>query len=606
MPAPRQIKRVVLFGGGGLVGFQIARRVAKQFIPNKIVLCALTREEAEVAQKKLKGEFPNIEAIDIEYGNLFVRNDFSQSSREEIAGDHKALNQIYSDVFEKIDESKDNIGQQNMMGQIILKHKPDVVVDCINTATGISYQDVKSSSQVVKDFHNNLYSLIHKNEMTKLISKAEAGDKESLSEVVAFAKQVVELSTLSLESFPKLNNMKMVELLLISQAVPQLVRHVTLLHDALKRAGTQMYVKVGTTGTGGMGVNIPYTHGEDKPSFTLMAKSSVGFAHTGLLFLLARSPGPIIKEIKPGAMIGYRRVDRRPIKKFRNPVKRWESKKETLATNLVLRQNAEQYQAKGDLELIGIDTGENGFFTRAEFEAITYMYQMEFVTPEEIAQNVIFEICGDNTGKDVIAAIDGAVMDPSYRAGCIRQNAIDEMEYLEEKEGIPSIAIGELGPPQLSKLLYETYLLQRHYPTLEALVSDKLTAQEMAQTLEKHVLDDEIQGIITSLGLPILLSDGKTILRGPSINIPESKVHAKVAINSSDDVDQWAKQGWVDLRKENMEVWKKRAQRMLESQTDFAEGSARFNPGTYMSKVFKTGEVVGWIFINEFDGYRVK
>ena len=53
----------------------------------------------------------------------------------------------------------------------------------------------------------------------------------------------------------------------------------------------QIYVKVGTTGTGGMGINIPYTHSEDKPSLTLLAKSAIGFAHTGLLFLLARTPG---------------------------------------------------------------------------------------------------------------------------------------------------------------------------------------------------------------------------------------------------------------------------------------------------------------------------
>src|SRR2546422_5535173 len=73
--------------------------------------------------------------------------------------------------------------------------------------------------------------------------------------------------------------------------------------------GTRVYVKVGTTGTGGMGLNIPYTHGEDKPSAKLMSKAAIGFAHTGLMFLMARTPGgPIVKEIKPGAMIGYKKV----------------------------------------------------------------------------------------------------------------------------------------------------------------------------------------------------------------------------------------------------------------------------------------------------------
>ena len=35
-----------------------------------------------------------------------------------------------------------------------------------------------------------------------------------------------------------------------------------------------------------MGVNIPYTHGEDKPpSSQLITKTAVAFAYTGLLFL---------------------------------------------------------------------------------------------------------------------------------------------------------------------------------------------------------------------------------------------------------------------------------------------------------------------------------
>lgn len=305
-------------------------------------------------------------------------------------------------------------------------------------------------------------------------------------------------------------------------------------------------------------------------------------------------------------MIGYRKVDYRSIRKHNRPVSLWESHKEDLGKELDLRQKPEGYRSHGELKLIGIDTGENGFFTRAEFEAITYMGQMEFVTPEEIAQNVIFEICGNSTGKDVIAAIDGAVMDPSYRAGYIRKHALDEMARKEQEKGIPSIAIGELGPPQLSKLLYETYLLQKHFAKVADLAEVKSTPAQIAAMLEKYVMDNEIQGIITSLGLPILLADGKTILRGPTINIPESKVHAKVKVDSVEDIDTWAKQGWVDLRPENIKKWIERARKMLNSQSEHTEGSASFNFSAYKEDTLKTGEVVGWIFINEFEGYRVK
>ena len=58
---------------------------------------------------------------------------------------------------------------------------------------------------------------------------------------------------------------------------------------------------------------------------------------------------------------------------------------------------------------------------------------MEFVTPEEIAQYLIFEIEGGNTGHDIINALDNAVLGPSYRAGMMRHWAMEWMSELEEQ-----------------------------------------------------------------------------------------------------------------------------------------------------------------------------
>ena len=74
---------------------------------------------------------------------------------------------------------------------------------------------------------------------------------------------------------------------LLSQSSPQIIRHVRFVHRATTDYRTRVYIKVGTTGTGGMGLNIPYTHSEDKPSKKLLAKTEAAFGHTGLLFLLA-------------------------------------------------------------------------------------------------------------------------------------------------------------------------------------------------------------------------------------------------------------------------------------------------------------------------------
>ncbi len=602
MSAKRTIESVVLFGGAGLVGKQIARKICREYKPKNIIICALFEHECLEAVEKLKVEFPNIENITYEFGNIFVRKTYALTDRRDISTNDKIVKDLFDDVFDKsqIDKEED----QNFMGYIIEKYRPDAVIDCVNTATGISYQDVKSSSAVVKEYKNELYNLITGCSVAE-VERAEQGDATAQKNVFDFAKNIINVSTTPLETDASLNKMNMLDLLLVSQAVPQLVRHVVLLQKALLAAGTKMYLKVGTTGTGGMGLNIPYTHGEDRPSFTLMAKTSVGFAHTGLLFLLARSPGAIVKEIKPGAMIGYRKIDFRAIKKFRNPIKRWETKRETLQSNLLLKDSSDSYSDKGELELVGIDTGENGFFTRSEFEAISYLNQMEFVTPEEIATLVIREINGANTGKDVIAAINSSVLDPSYRAGYIRQSALDELRELEDVKGIPSIAIGELGPPQLSKFLYETYIIQQFCAKVEELAGS--SAVDLAAKLENYVLENsELQNLVTSLGLPVLLSDGKTLLRGPQIHIPESKVHASIEIQNDTDIDSWAKQGWIDLRASNMETWIERAKKMQASvQGSHIEGSSVYAREIYASKFLKTGEVVGWIFINEFNGGRI-
>src|SRR5947208_750205 len=147
--------------------------------------------------------------------------------------------------------------------------------------------------------------------------------------------------------------------------------------------------------------NIPYTHSEDKPSPQLLSKSAIGFAHTGLLFLLARTPGAsIIKEIKPGAMIGFKRLGETHVRLRgdRGPAFLIEPREETLGEKLDTHQPADSYRKfEGrdvPLKIIGADTGENGFFTIGEFQAITFPRRMGYVTPEAVARTTILEILG--------------------------------------------------------------------------------------------------------------------------------------------------------------------------------------------------------------------
>lgn len=399
----------------------------------------------------------------------------------------------------------------------------------------------------------------------------------------------------------------------------------------MKEFGTRLYLKIGTTGTGGMGFNIPYTHSEDKPSATLMEKTAIAFAHTGLLYLMARTlGGPVVKEFKPAAMIGYSDIGYRKLKvKAKGklgvpgePVKLYAAgapEPLTVGGELRLRPsgpNAAGYEELGDLELAVVNTGENGLFTKGEFQAITYMRQMEFITPEEIAQQVVLEVMGSNTGYDVIAAIDGASMNPTYRAGYLRHLAIEQLRDLEAEKNIPSVALGDLGPPELGKLLWEVYLLKSVYGRknkadkfneLDRVIA--LEPEDMAFAVNKHIEENvQLRNTIVSVGFPILTRYG-TLIRGPYIRIPEKKNDDTADIDCQKDIEDWANKGWVDLRASNMERWLKWFKQMRhETQRIRERGSAAFTLDAYVSEMIHIGSVVGWIFNNDEEnfGHRIK
>ena len=559
---------VLILGGAGLVGSQVAREIAQQLNPKLIVLASLNQQEVREALKDLRNEYPNV-TFDGCWGDIFVRKQFSNLTRKEIIEDKTKTLRLFEDVF----GDKSSALTESKMVEIIRKYKPDVIIDSINTATAISYQDVYTSSLEIRQILSSISA-----------SNADTNKDDLYNDL-----------------FDKIDH------ILVNQAIPQLIRHTQLLWDVMCDIGTRLYLKIGTTGTGGMGLNIPYTHSEDKPSAKLMSKTAVAFAHTGLLFLMARTPGgPIVKEIKPGAMIGYRNVIYRDIKRHGETMKIYSYKKEKLGDKLNIRPS-EEFLPKGNLKMVGVDTGENGFFTLGEFQAITAMHQMEFLTPEEIAQYVVLEIKGSSTGKDVIAAIDSAIMDPSYRAGILRGPILDEMGKLEWETKSHSVALGLLGPPELSKLLYEAHLLKLNYQKLSTVM--QASAEDISKRLNEYIMQNEqITELITSIGIPILQSDGETILRGPSINIPEYRGVYMVDSNKK-EIDTWAKKGWVDLRVENFKLWKNRFNLMKRAGEGFIrEGSAAIRLTTYIGDEIQIGEIVSWIFKNdpEIKGYRIK
>jgi NAD(P)-dependent dehydrogenase (short-subunit alcohol dehydrogenase family) len=539
---------VMILGGSGLVGHAVARRLL-DFRPRAIVLVALyERETAETAEalRAVAGEV----AIATEFGNVYLPASLAKRDRASLLEDDASRRLMVDDLYG--DLTPEVVARSHLV-QLIEKHRPDAIVDCINTATAFAYQDVYRSAR-------------------DLLAMAAQGRARAAD----------------------------IERHVLTMPVPQLTRHVQVLIEALKRVSVRAYVKIGTSGTGGMGFNIPYTHSEEKPSRTLMTKSAVAGAQTLLLYLLGRTPGaPATVEIKPTAAIGWREIGH-------GTVRRWGQDIELFVcpTPLPLEQAFDGrtcWKPLGrTLESVWINMGENGLFSREEFATITALGQMEFITPEEIAEYVVLELLGHPTGRDVIAALDASTAGPTYRAGILREAAMQRLDELEGRYGVRSVAFEMLGPPRLTKLLYEAYLWSRLYRRVDALAkADPATVASEAEALLES--DPSLRAEILSVGIPVVMADGKRVARGPNVVVPPAKGDPLAA----------AARGWVDLRASNCALWVTRAQRMVEQAARRSAGrrsSGSDEPWGAIdpAEPIAPWRMATWIFRHEDQGERIK
>lgn len=557
-------RNVLVLGGAGMVGVAVCRELLAHS-PARLVVAARRASKAKRAVDQLIEAHPDTGTrIFPAAGDVFLRREWQDPSgdaRAKVLGDQDKRRGLIADFLGPL---TDEVVEDSLLAGLILGAVPepdgppaDIVIDCMNTATAVSYQDIYTSAA-------HLASL----------AEADSADTDWPVEV---------------------------ETVLAALAVPQLVRHIQLLYEAMRCAGTTAYVKVGTTGSGGMGFNIPYTHGEERPSRLLLSKAALAGAQSLLTFLMARTPDgpPMVREIKPAALIAWHRIGYGPIVRRGKGVRLYDCPLD----RAVAADDPANLAPDGDfgldtgedLEGVYIDTGENGVFTADEFKTITTLGQMQMVTPEDVARQVVGELLGGTTGRDVIGALDGAVTGPSYRAGFLRAAALDRLRRLEDRHGA-AVAFEILGPPRVSKLLYEAHLLTTVVGGIEDVLSG--APGDLADALADRVgRDAALRRRILSIGIPILLPDGRRLLRGPVVK----------------SID--AHHGWVDLTAENMQKWQTR----LGAVRGAVEGDLAGDTSSRAQRVFSTGrrwraaeggfdvgEVVGWILNNEDAGERTK
>lgn len=556
--------KVLVLGGWGLVGAAICHELMRHS-PSKIYISSLKKHEAEEAVQDFRKEYKDVdpETFVPLWGNIFTRNEWKDMNWGDVLANRESRKTVIGDIYDGL---SDEIVNNSALYSFIDYAKPDLVIDCINTATAIAYQDIYSTVNTVR------------REI-----KADTFNEVSIEKMIS------------------------------SDYIPQLIRHIQLLYKGLVDNKVTMYMKIGTSGTGGMGLNIPYTHSEERPSRVLLAKTAVAGSMTLLLMLMARTPnGPLVKEVKPTATIAWKKIGYGKIFRKGRPIPLVDMNPELArSTNDSFRfsdQSGVNDLGK-DYESVFIDTGENGIFSRGEFTAISSLGQMEIVTPEEIATYTIQEILGGNSGHDVIGALDGSTLGPTYRGGLLQHIAVDKIKKLEKELNVDSVAFELLGPPRLSKLLYEAYLIKRIAKSLNGAL--KVTPEFLATEAQKIVTENaDLRAQMVSIGLVILMADGKNYLRGRNVVIPVNMGDDELQM-TEENVDFWCKEGWVDLRAKNFESWQNRIKGIIAQSESYPsdDSSSRY---TYTKDYWDQyedldeGKLIGWIFEYEDKGWRFK
>jgi len=544
-------RNILMLGGSGLVGIAIARKLLP-LRPARLVIAALRRAEAEegVATLRALPEAGGVEPV-AEWGGILLRASRKDDSRAAMLATDEGRAEILDDLLGHPGEED---FRRNLLYALLERHEPEIVIDCVNTATAIAYQDLFKSAGNLRDL-------------------MLTGGKPTVADIEAH------LTTLYL---------------------PQLIRHVQTLLRGMRAAKTEVYLKIGTSGTGGMGLNVPFTHSEERPSATLLSKASVSGAHSALLFLMGRTPdSPVVKEVKPTAAVAWKRIGFGPVMKSGRPIPRVDCRSPLPLDRAFAEGAGEDCEDVGEsLESVWLDAGENGLFSLGEYETISALGLMEVITPEEIADAAIAEIRGRPTGRDIVGALDAATMGPTYRGGALRETALRFMEDLERKHGVRSVAFEMLGPPRLSKLLFEAEILRRLFGTVVSAAELDPEATP-ARALGLVESDDRLRSDILSIGIPILLPDGEHLMRGPRVSVVPDGA-ADVA---------WANRGWVDLRPVSWSKWRERLRsyrRNVLEVPDAAYGSATDLDVRARSGDIRPGALAAYVFRFEDEGERMK
>lgn len=475
--------KTVLFIGTGQIGKAILEKVLL-FQPKKIIIHNLTKEESILVCNKYRKKYKQVDFIS-SYGNVFMPYDLKDLKNNNLYDEsEKIINYFYKEIDQ-------DVLRQSTIVTLISKYKPNLIIDAINTAT------------VLGNAYNPEYNMMCYNENPKECSKK----------------------------------------LMVDDYTTKLINFIYSLKYGIESFGVEKYIKVSTTGLGGMGINMPYTHGDNPKinlSSALMGKIAASGVLHQLLWNLEHTMGNNISLIIPGTFVGYDSVKTEPIETDKGLLlKRGYSRPYN-----IMKKNEIEYNnnvTKEYLEFPVVRAGENHVYSKLELNVLTAIGQMEGITKEEVADRVIDCINGKSS-NDILSCLNSAMLKPTYSG---REMIYDINSKFNNNNYNYGIATGNLGV-NLSKKLYELYLVKQAFPTISALKNAKIDdiVLKVNSKLNKSIVEE-----INTIGIPIIDRDNNFYIGDYSL-IPSISESHKI---NKKNIDKWSKTGWVDLRKENIE-----------------------------------------------------
>ena len=476
----------ILFIGTGQIGKAILNEIVKTS-PRKIIIHNLTEKESVDVCEEYSQRYSDIEFV-ASYGNVFMPYLIKDVDNKRL---YEKTDEIIDYFYGEITTASI---EKSTIAVLVKEYSPDLIIDAINTAT------------VLGNAYNPEYNfLCYQNNAKDCCKK-----------------------------------------LMVDDYTTKIVNFVYCLKYCLENHEVKKYVKVSTTGLGGMGINMPYTHG-DNPKYqlssALMGKMAASGVLHQLLWNLSHENNIDVSLVIPGCFVGYDSVMSEPIETEKGLLKKRRNITPISINDCKVLEYNKNIASDEYLEFPVVRAGENHVYSKCELEVLTAIGQMEAITKEEVAMRVM-ECLYSGSIHDVLKALDGAMLQPTYSGRKMIEKLRNKLEEYNITNGI---ATGNLGGT-LSKYLYELYYLKLNFPTIDEIKANNL--DKIADKINAYHDEALIEEIVT-LGLPILKNDNSLYISDYTL-IPGERDNKDI---NADNIDYWCKIGWVDLRSKNIDQW---------------------------------------------------